>query len=339
MHLDRLFRRKRRNAKALDPAYVAGPLAALLEQAGGEARIQRLEGATNAYVARVTFASGLDTAVRWWPWVKAKRKGAEHAHLAGLLACHEIPIPEFLAHDDSPATRRRHGGEATAERFIEAPAFDPPWPTEDIAALADLAARLHAVDSPGPGKPWRPVNEQSDLAAYLAERWEKCFALARRGLAMDGPEASAAEDLLDQSRRWVSGLKSFELVHGDLSTRNLFRRGPGALTLCDFGAMAFGCFERDLAVLEAGMFGVRSEVFATFLEHYFAQSPPGRAERWEGRRAFFLAFHHLEKAYSNVRRARKAKRGGRTTLRAQNSARTARRHWAAFTAAVGEAGR
>lgn len=323
----RLHRRKH-----LPEEYVRGRLAGLLNESGEGADIQRLENATNAYVARVRYSGGTDVAVRWWPWVKSKRKGREHAFLSKVLSHHGLPVPKFLVHDDSAVTRGRYGGEATAETFLDASDFRPPWTDQEIERFAALVAKLHAIASPVSGKPWRPDNEQADLSSYYGDRWEKCLAVTRPAFE-SGPSDAETDSLLERGLGLVGGRRSFALLHMDLSPCNLFRVGDDELALCDFGAMAYGCFEQELAILQASLFRDAPETMERFLEGYFNATEGGesRREAWDRGCAFFLAFHHLEKSYSNVKRAAKAQRKGRRGERAVRSAETARRHWDAFT--------
>ncbi|MCX7015007.1 MAG: phosphotransferase [Candidatus Sumerlaeota bacterium] len=327
MSLFSLFHPRKRYE--LDPAYVAGPLAARLGERGEDARIEKIEGATNAYVARAIFAGGADVVVRWWPWVGEKRKGAEHARLSALLAGRGAPIPEFLVHDDSLWTRWRYGGEATAERFVAAPRFDPPWTPAELAAFGAVIARLHCIASTTPGKPWRSANEQADLAGYLRARWEKCIAMAEAALG-EGPGAEDAARVLQEGLRVVAERRSFELIHGDLSPKNVFRGGAKGIMLCDFGAMMFGCFEQELAMLEARFFDGRSEEWGRFLRSYADASPPERRDAGGRARPFFRAFYHLEKAYSNARRHERAQRAHRTSPRVEGSWAAAEGHWRRF---------
>ncbi|MBI3736712.1 aminoglycoside phosphotransferase family protein, partial [Candidatus Sumerlaeota bacterium] len=214
--------------------------------------------------------------VRAWRWDRHERPAHEHITVSRLFKNAGLAVPDILLHEDSLPFIFKWGMEVVIESEAQGQAMN--FEAGDQAGiqleLARQLARLHQVQGGRWGKPWRPINEQSNPRRYWMGRLRKFSERITPGSSGLPPEMISRG--LALAREWISRIR-FEnpvLIHNDINRANLFVSASGQMTWIDFGTAQYGFPEEDIA-------GVRMLMddearFEEFRRAYSEHSKEGR---------------------------------------------------------------
>lgn len=244
------------------------------------------------------------------------------------LAAHDIPTPQLLFVDDSPATRRAYGFWAMAEECVEGRSVVELAPEARVAPLmhlADVLVRLHAIRHPDAGRPWEhELRDTPKWARRECALWVKRLEASELGLSRERGRALAR--WFPEQFRALSR-DDYPLTHGDLNGHNLLVRNDGELCVVDFGRSAHWLPQFDLIIAEHWVEELAPGHTAEFLDRYFRGAAGGPALpriEYEKTRAFFFAWFYLDCTAGLVRRARRQEARGEPS---EATREEARRFW------------
>ena len=217
--------------------------------------LERVRGGANTVVRRwVTSREGV-LFLRAWPWNPAKRRARGHRVASELLSKAGLATPRILFSDDSFATMRRWRLEAVVEKASGGLPLDPKSSDfqDSMAEVARQLARLHAVQGPQWGSPWRPSNAFVNPRVYWADRLRK-FEL-RINPETSGLSGAQIDRGLAQlrDRLLAVALRQPSLIHGDVGFGHVFVAPENKITWIDFGTVRYGVPEQDLADVRMNM--------------------------------------------------------------------------------------
>jgi hypothetical protein len=226
---------------------------------------------------------------KWRPWrdtVEALRFGAKHS----------LPIPRLLDAGSPWLDYPRHRHFFLTTDFAEGRHLTGlDWSNDTIDVLASTLARLHAVESPRPGKIRRPASGslRDDWRRSVRSRIDQ----ARRAAAGFDP---ASLDPIDAwFTRTIDALPEpsrFQLCHHHLFADDIILDPSGdKMTVIDCANLQFSRASRDLACVRRGLFPDRPDLASEFLERYFRRFPPASRADWEPEIPLFEAFYVLGK--------------------------------------------